>query len=173
MRTKPRAQGFVLIVSLIFLAILAIILTGMARNTWLQEAMAGGTREKIRAENAAQSAARYAEWWLSQPGNATLGVSCGTGKLASAQVCLNSTTTTSSSPPLSAYTEYALQASGVSGPNTLYSNPGYYIQYLGENMSSLKYVYVITAYGYGGNQYAVAIVQSTFGLSAEAQSVTH
>lgn len=172
MRTAPRSQGFVLIVSLIFLAILAIILTGMARNTWLQEAMAGGTREKIRAQNAAQSAARYAEWWLSQPGNATLGASCGTGVI-STQVCTNSTSTTSDMPPLSTYTEYSLQANGASGPNTLYRNPGYYIQYMGENMSSLKYIYVITAYGYGGNQYAVAIVQSTFGMSAEAQSLGH
>lgn len=166
-------RGFVLVVSLIFLAVLAIIITGLARNTWLQEAMTGGTREKIRAENAAQTAVRYAEYWLNLTGNATVGTNCATGAIAT-QVCANAVNITSNTPPLSAYTEYAptvLSVSSSGGSNTYYKAPGYHIQYLGQNTSSSKVLYLITAYGYGGNPNAVAVIQSVFGLTYESKSM--
>lgn len=169
--SRKQEEGFALIISLMMMIVLTIILVALMRGSWLQEAMAGNTREKIRAQNAAQSAIKYAEYWLSQSGNATTGTACGTAGSIATQVCSNTATISTSTPPLATYTEYAptgLTASASGGSNTYYRNPGYYIQYLGTNGSSAKAIYRVTAYGYGGNLYAVAIIQSTFGMGSSA-----
>jgi len=59
----------------------------MFRSFGLQERIAGNTREKQHAFQAAQSALQFGEWWLIQ-GNANTG-HCLLGALAATQVCSN------------------------------------------------------------------------------------
>lgn len=162
-------EGFALIISLMMMIVLTIILVALMRGSWLQEAMAGNTREKIRALNAAQSAAKYAEYWLNNNNAVVPSTTVTCAGVITTQICSNAAAISTSTPPLSSYTEYAptgATTSASGGSNTYYRNPGYYIQYLGTNSSSSQVVYRITAFGYGGNQYAVAVVQSNVGIKA-------
>jgi type IV pilus assembly protein PilX len=56
-----RQQGVALIVALIFLAVLAILGVTIARNSSMEERMAGNTRDRDLAFQAAESALRDAE----------------------------------------------------------------------------------------------------------------
>src|SRR6267154_1467163 len=68
-------RGMVLVSSLLLLVVVTILAIGMFRSFGLDEKIAGNTREKQRALQAAVSAQQYAEWWLSV-GNAINLVSC-------------------------------------------------------------------------------------------------
>jgi len=63
-----RQQGVALIVALIFLAVLAILGVAIARNSSMEERMAGNTRDRDLAFQAAESALRDAEDDLNKVG---------------------------------------------------------------------------------------------------------
>ncbi len=176
---RPRKdRGFALIAGLLLLVVMTIIGITMFRSFGLQEIMAGNLREKTRAFNAAQSALKYGEWWLTQGNDASQpGVACNSSLGVFAQVCSNPVAGGASPSALSwpswvDYTPYWMtgMVSSSGGPDTYSKNPGLYIQFLGIN-SSNTLIYQVTAYGYGGNQNAVAVVQSTYGVSTGVQNL--
>ena len=159
-----KQKGFVLIASLLIMVVLTILALSMFRSFGLQELMAGNMREKSRAIDAAQAAINYAEFWLAK-GNASTGSTC------SASATVNQPVVCSNAPPGSYlttlpwafgvnYTPGGMQTNSNGGANNYYTNPRYYIQYLGTYPNGL--MYRITALGYGGNSNAVAVLQSMY-----------
>lgn len=173
-------RGFVMIVSLLFLVVLTVLSISMFRSFGLQERIAGNTREKERAFEAAQSALRYGEWWLDQ-GNGGTGSTC-SGLMSATdptqmQVCSNALANPAL-PPWATRADYApplmaLAATGSSGGLTgsgkdinYYAKPGLYVSYLGLDPLGKSQLYQVTAFGYGGSATAVAVVQSTYKLAS-------
>lgn len=77
---RPRKQsGAVLIVSLVFLLVVTLIAVASMRSTTLQEKMAGNTRDRNLAFQAAESSMREAEMFVE--GISSLGNFNGTGGL--------------------------------------------------------------------------------------------
>ncbi len=65
LRHKPRQErGAVLVVSLVILLVITMIAAGSMRGTILEEKMAGNTRDRNLAFQAAESAAREAELYI-------------------------------------------------------------------------------------------------------------
>lgn len=174
-RTCPaRAQerGFVLIVALLFLLVLTLLAVALFRSGGLQERIAGNTREKQRALEAAQSALQYGEWWLGQANRGT-GANCNTitnaNVLAQMQVCSNALANPTSLP-WAARADYLppnmTVASGgglsASGDINYQAEPGLYISYIGLSADGTAQLYQVTAFGYGGSASTAAVVQSTY-----------
>jgi len=156
---KKNSQGFVLVAALIFLVLMVYLGLAMFRGFGLDEMMAGNLREKSRATESAQAAIDYAEWWLLQPGNATTGAACSTaGVQTTPQVCTGV-------PSLNSYANFvnttALPVNSGGGAGKYYSTPIYSIYYLGNDTAG-KQMYAITAKGWGGNQSAVAELQTVY-----------
>src|SRR6185437_3440329 len=88
--TRRRSQrGMALISSLLLLLVVTIMAVSMFRSYGMQEKIAGNTREKQRALNAAVSAQQYAEWLL-QSGTAPPTAACNALVPATTpQVCNN------------------------------------------------------------------------------------
>lgn len=166
-------RGFALITGLLLLLVITIIAVSMFHGFDTNEQIAGNTREKQRALNAALSAEQWAEWWLDS-GNAPAAGDCGAGVVpsGSGEVC-TSPLPDFTQPPWSAgvtFTQFnqTLADTSKTGPQaqyTYYAPPVFYVTYLGTNTSLGGAVYQIDAYGYGTNQNTVAIVQSTYVLS--------
>lgn len=162
---SKRGRGFILVASLLFLLIMTIIGLAMYRSFGLHGRMAGNFREKGRAFEAAQAAMQYAEWWLSQSGHATAGTSC-TTLVSQPTVCSNALSNPATLPWTVGVNFSPSNLSVASGGLTSFaSNPQYYIQYLGTRSDNSGYVYQITAVGYGGNQLAAVVLQSTYLVS--------
>ncbi|MDE2130534.1 MAG: pilus assembly protein PilX [Betaproteobacteria bacterium] len=167
---RQRMDGFVLIASLLILVVLTIIAVAMFRSFGLQELMARNLREKTRALEAANSALSYAEWWLNQ-NNAGTGSNCSgaPSPTGAARVCtnqLNNPSLLSNWTVGSTYTLPSATVSSSGGVGTYYASPKFYIQYLGLDATKNSTIYLITAMGYGGNENAVAVVQSTYAFTA-------
>jgi type IV pilus assembly protein PilX len=74
--SPPSEQhGIVLVSSLLLLLVVTIMALSVFRSFGMQERIAGNTREKQRAVQAAVSTEQYAEWWLSAQSNAPVAVS--------------------------------------------------------------------------------------------------
>ncbi len=89
---RPRAEsGMALITGLLMLMVVTIIGLSMFRSYGMQEKIAGNTREKDRALNAAISAQQLAENWLVSGTAPTVGGVCTAGLISSnvGQVCSN------------------------------------------------------------------------------------
>ncbi|AOV18273.1 hypothetical protein BJI67_15465 [Acidihalobacter aeolianus] len=182
--THRRQEGFVLVVSLLILVILTLLGVSMFGNVGLQQRMASNTREKNRAFEAAQSALQYAQWWLTQGSNATQGVTCPPSSPSSVPLVCTTALSNPTTVPWAFSNQYAggslkldvqqLNSSGVSsgGANSYYSYPQFYIQYIGFSSSTGGNLYRITAWAYGGNQNAIAVVQSVFLVGAGAGGST-
>jgi len=168
-----KQNGFVLIASLIFLVIMTLLGVAMFKGYTMDQMMGGNLREKSRAFDAAQAALHTAEYWLSQPGNATQGTACsGTGMVSAPRVCndpLPSPTTLPWSDSVN-YTPTQISVSSTGGSGTYAANPTYYIQFLGLDGSGAS-LYLITAVAQGGNANAVTVVQSAFKLSTSSGSL--
>ncbi|MDF0604807.1 pilus assembly protein [Neisseriaceae bacterium TC5R-5] len=164
---KPSAlaRGFALVASLLFLVLITIIGISMFRSYGLQGRMSGNFREKSRAFESAQAALRYAEWWLSQ-GNVTTAVNC--SSIVSTPVVCSNAHSSPTTLPWTVGVNYTPSGMTIasSGINTYTRNPMFYIQYLGVNAINSGLVYQINAVGYGGNQAAVVVLQSTFIVSS-------
>ena len=169
---KPQ-RGAVLVIALLILLLLTSLGVAMFRGFGLQERIAGNTREKQHAFQAAQTALQFGEWWLTQ-GNANTGTACA-GALAALQVCSNAVAmaTLTSAPwvlgsafvPTNVNGSSPLTVSATGGVGTYFASPRLYLNYLGLAPSGQARVYQVTAIGNGGDANSVAVVQSTYSVS--------
>jgi type IV pilus assembly protein PilX len=184
-RRHPQSlqRGMVLVSSLLLLVVVTILAIGLFRSFGLDEKIAGNTREKQRALQAAISAQQYAEWWLSV-GNTISLVSCSGSYVSTTTVPLCTNTLPSAVVGGSAgiavlpwlvsgvatQVSYTLPnttiASGASiTQGTYYSAPVFYISYLGAGTGSNGspgILFQIDAAGYGGSPNTAAVVESTY-----------
>lgn len=186
-RPAVRERGIALISSLLLLIIITILGISMFRGLGSQEKIAGNLREKDRSLHAAESAQQFAEWWLLQGSNAATGsVTCVAGQnanLGQGQIC-NQTLIAAAglAPPKTAgdvalpwnlavtFTPSGMSTtpngqSGSSGDPAYFAPPGFYIADVGAANDGAGEAYQISAYGYGGSQTTVAIVESTYELA--------
>ncbi|MEN2425507.1 pilus assembly PilX family protein [Chromobacterium vaccinii] len=166
-----RRRGFTMVAALMMLIVITIIGIALMRSSGLLGKLAGNTREKGRAFEAAEATLQYAEWWLNQGGNAGAAANC-SGAQNTLQVCSNAlvvppasvTATTSWNNAGYTYTPPFMTASANGGGQTYYQAPQLYIQFLGLNAAGTGAIYQLTAIGYGGNAASVAVLQSTYTL---------
>jgi type IV pilus assembly protein PilX len=71
---SSRQSGVVLVISLLLLIVVTIMALSIFRSFGIQEKIAGNTREKQRALQAATSTQQYAEWWLANKSYAPVAV---------------------------------------------------------------------------------------------------
>ena len=182
-RTSPRGQkGMALITSMLLLVVMTIMALSMFRSYGTEERLAGNTRDKQRAINAAISAQQYAEYQLASGGAPASGVCPPTILPSGVEVCTNSPAPSFTTLPwTSGVTFAAFTATNVNGVKNVISTTGtpdapglnesasyykaplFYITDLGANAGQpAGEVYQVDALGYGGNQNTVAVVESTF-----------
>jgi type IV pilus assembly protein PilX len=163
-RQLPLAQrGFVLVASLLMLVVVTLLAVTMFRSFGVDEKIAGNSRDKEMAVEAAQSSEQYAENWLvNAAANAdstnVAAVNC-TALVASTvgQVCSNPMANPSSLPWTAGVT-YALPT-----PSTVLSaTPEFYIYSLGS--SGLGNMYLIDSVAYGASTNTVAEVEAYYQL---------
>jgi type IV pilus assembly protein PilX len=178
MKSQPYAQrGVALITAMLLLIVVTIMALSMFRSYGTQERIAGNTRDKQRATNAAISAQQFAEGWLAS-GLATGKINC-VALISSnvGQVCSNL-------PNLGVlpwtagviYTQFTSNPvngvlntvnAGTQTAGSYYAAPIFYITDLGTYAGdATKEVYQIDALGYGATANTVAIVESTFIIGA-------
>jgi type IV pilus assembly protein PilX len=168
-------HGFALMTSILLLFIITILALSMFRGFATQEHIAGNLREKERALHAAVSAEQYAEWWLLQGTNGSVGtaVDCAAGTIVNGNVggggpvctlALTSYGYTVNNPSTwGIYTYYTPPGLTVSSAlNGYFALPAYYILDVGKAGDGLGEAYQIDAYGYGGSAATVAVVESTY-----------
>jgi type IV pilus assembly protein PilX len=183
-RRHPQSpqSGMVLVSSLLLLVVVTILAIGLFRSFGLDEKIAGNTREKQRALQAAVSAQQYAEWWLSV-GNTINLVSCSGNYVSTTSVplCTNTLPIAVGGSAniavlpwlvsgVATQVSYTLPnttiASGASiTQGTYYSAPVFYISYLGTGTGSNGspgILFQIDAAGYGGSPSTAAVVESTY-----------
>jgi type IV pilus assembly protein PilX len=182
MMNPHRQRGMVLITSILLLIVLTIMALSMMRNYGVEERIAGNTRDKQRAFNAAVSAQQYAEFWLTSGTNITPATCSSVVPSTTGQVCTNGlTTATLNALPWAAGVTYT-QFTANQGGNTVQSYltagaptpvgtyalaPVFYIQDLGfPPAGGTGELYQIDAVGYGGSSGTVAIVESTYIVSS-------
>jgi type IV pilus assembly protein PilX len=182
-----RARGMVLVSSLLLLLVVTMLAIALFHSFGLDERIAGNTREKQRALQAAVSAEDYAEWWLSN-GQTVSSLSCGF-PVSTAEVCTNTLPAvvnggnvavipwvTSAGAPIGGYTYVLPNATVSTSPSagTYWQNPLFYISYLGlgtganGNQGS---VYQIDSIGYGGSPNTAAVVESTYIVQTSTQNL--
>jgi type IV pilus assembly protein PilX len=180
-QTIPHHQrGMALITAMLLLIVVTIMALSMFRSYGVEERLAGNTRDKQRAINAAVSAQQFAESWLAS-GTAPPAGSCGAfvPSAAGGQVCsapLPSFTTLPWTAGVT-YTQFTsnpingvsnvVQAVGTPDTATAsasyFQAPTFYITDLGPNAGTpAGEVYQVDALGYGGTSNTVAVVESTF-----------
>lgn len=186
-------SGFILFITLIFTLLISILGISMMKTFTTLEEISGSAREKTRANESAQSALYYAEWWLlSSSQSATVNSSCSGGLLSTAPeaspiICSNALTndnstfnlneTSASDKPWSAYNTYKplnmniSQSGGIDNNNMskYFKYPIFYIQKLGSPSITSKSgstYYLITAMGFGGNKNEISVVQSVYELTS-------
>jgi type IV pilus assembly protein PilX len=184
----------VLVTSLLLLIVVTIIALSMFRSFGIQEKIAGNTREKQRALQAAESAEVFAENWLQNNGTAAA-VNCATllnGNIGQGQICANTLTAlnidvtsppyriagqpvgvtfTPTNMPTSHTTVFSVAS--VANPS-YYDPPAFYISDMGTSADPTVpgEVYQVDAYGYGGNITTVAVVESTYAVYTSSSNRT-
>ena len=184
---QPAESGYILVVSLVVMLLLAIIALSLLGSNTIQELIAGNLSEKTRALQAANSALSYAEVWVAQ--NPSAGVPCTAGTTSTAPVVCNVnspalgtlapndlTSPTSSGAAIGTiYQPANMTISSTGGANMYYQAPRYYVQYVGlvadSSGTTVGTLYQITAAGYGGNANAVAIVQAYYRVYSQSTNV--
>jgi type IV pilus assembly protein PilX len=165
-----------LVTSLLLLIIITILALSMFRGFGAQERIAGNIREKDRALHAAESAQQYGEWWLLQGSNAAAGsVTCAATVLNAntnppqGQICNATLGNALGVLPWATRIEYQPAGMsvtpGVYGANSdppYFAVPGFYITDLGLAADAQGEAYQIDAYGYGGTNTTVAVVESMY-----------
>jgi type IV pilus assembly protein PilX len=183
-RPVPRNQrGVILITAMLLLIVVTIMAVSMFRSYGVEERIAGNTRDKQRAINAAVSAQQYAEYLLAS-GTAPISGLCPAGILPTgSEVCTNSPMPNFTTLPWNAGVTYSnFTSNSINGINNIvppagtaptpdlpnqsasyFAAPIFYITDLGPNLGSpAGEVYQIDALGYGGTSNTVAVVESTF-----------
>ncbi len=157
-------RGMVLITTLLLLIVVTILAVGMFRSFGMDEKIAGNSREKQLALNAAESAEQYAEAWIASGGNGAgiTAITCAVPATAPAvQVC-NNAITNPVSLPWTDGVKYTLPTIANYPTNfALYLQPNFYIQRLPGTLFGGT-AYVIDAAGYGGSPSTAAVVEATF-----------
>jgi type IV pilus assembly protein PilX len=171
-------RGMTLIAAMLLLIVITILGVGMFHNFGIQERIAGNTREKTRALQAAESAEAYVEWWFTanKGANVTSGVTCAAGVTTAMQVCSNTLTSAASSSsnlPLNiggaetatTYTPTWL-TTGSDSANIYYAPPRVYISFItglyDQKTGTTTNTYTINSLGYGGTASSMAEVESTY-----------
>ena len=176
-RAGSRQRGMALITSLLLLIVVTIMGVSMFRSYGVQERIAGNTRDKQRAVNAAVSAQQYAEYWLSSAAAPAAAVCTAPVTSTIGQICSNSLLTPATVPwasyvTFNQFTTDTINGStnqvinGTAAPGSYFLPPAYYIADLGPNAGSPGEVYQIDAVGYGGTANTVAVVESTYLITA-------
>jgi type IV pilus assembly protein PilX len=174
---RDAGRGYVLIAGLLFLLVVSLLAVAMLRSFGLQEKIAGNTREKQRAFEAAQSALRFGEWWLGQ-GNGSSGTACSgivrvtADDLSDMKVCTNALPDPTRLPWTTARADYAPPSmtvavkgspGGMTGSDINYAAaPSLHINYLGLSQDGMSMLYAVTGAAYGGSESAAVVVQSTY-----------
>ena len=179
-------RGVVLVTSLLLLVVVTIIALSMFRSFGIQEKIAGNTREKQRALQAAVSAQQYAENWLSQYAGTTVPVNCSTqvngNFINQIQICSNKLSTAvanvtnvpwliGGNPVGALFTPPGMALSATtsvltaSNP-TYYASPSFYISDLGPSADPNipGEIYQVDAVAYGGASTTAAVVESTYAV---------
>lgn len=185
-------RGMALVVSVLLLLIITILAVSMFRSFGLQEKIAGNVREKERALHAAESAEKYAEWWLTTGNNLLTGaVVCGAPQLSAnvgeGQICSNTLLNLGVNVTQVPWTiagvgggpvgvtflpaGMTIGAGGSSNNPLYFSTPVFYIADVGVAADGLGEAYQIDAVGYGGSGNAVAVVESTYEVAKGVQNL--
>lgn len=156
------------------------------RSYGLEQKIAGNTREKQRAFEAAESALQYGEWWLTY-GDPGTGSACDKPATISARedmrTCSNPLVTSGDPRDwagTSSYTppQMTVVPGGGGGLNTAGTDikyarvPGLYVAYLGLSASGAETLYSVTGVGYGGSADSAAVVQSVYQTSYSIKDLT-
>lgn len=171
-----RQQGVVLIVCLfILLAVMSLGIYGM-RGVTLGERAAGNTLEKQRSMQAAESALRYGEWWLSLNNRGNY-INCNDvvdgNTVSNMRVCTNALNAPAALP-WTGYTTYTPKKMTIktgggltdAGDINYTAQPHLYISYLGKNRRGE--FFQLSGSGYGGQESTASVVESTFTFSVNS-----
>jgi len=186
--SRSSQRGVVLISSLLLLLVVTVMALSMFRSFGMQERIAGNTREKQRALQAAESAQQYAEWWLANQSGAIYAVSQGSAAYADAacsaatidanaggtpQICTLGTSLAVESGGTAAvwptnargvgvaYAPPGMNYTASSSQNYYQYRPHFYITDVGALATGRGETYQVDAYGYGLSNTAIAVVEST------------
>jgi type IV pilus assembly protein PilX len=158
-------RGMVLISAMLLLLVVTILAVGMFRGFGIDEKIAGNTREKQLALNAAESSEQFAEWWISTGANgAGLAITPSCTAVAPVgtvgQVCQNALPNVTTLPWTAGVTYTMPTPGGVAMNFNFAAQPQFYIQQLAPLNGSN--VYQIDSVGYGGSPNTAAVVEATF-----------
>lgn len=142
---RPRVDGFVLVVVLMFLVVLTLVAVSSLRTITSEEKMAGAMQEHSRAFGAAEVGLRYAERVLTET------------SVAFSDACANGLCSMGHAPTWSSYAWDGSKsktfgtAAGVSSPDItgLAQQPQYFIEQ--KNASGSCQYYEVTAKGWGAS----------------------
>jgi len=197
---RSRQNGVVLISSLLLLLVVTIMALSMFRSFGIQEKIAGNTREKQRALQAAVSTQQFAEWWLATQSNAPRAVSQGIASaadiscpnseldanLGQGQICLNTMPTAGGAGSVADWPTngnnvgvwYTPPGFNFIGANTnlmvkdvYFARPRFYISDIGALATGRGEVYQIDAYSYGLGNTTLAVVESTVAVTCQVCNV--
>jgi type IV pilus assembly protein PilX len=187
-----RQRGMALITALLLLVVVTIMALSMFRSYGTQERIAGNTRDKQRAFNAAVSAQQFAESSLLTGSFPSTGTCSGIVSSSTGQVCSNPLVNVTTVPWTIGVTYTPFTSNSVNGVTNsiqavkatadVYSGsvltqsasyaaaPVFYITDVGPNKDPTApgEVYQIDALGYGGTANTVAVVESTFLISTNS-----
>jgi type IV pilus assembly protein PilX len=175
-RQASPQRGMVLITSLLLLLVVTILAVAMFRSFGLDEKIAGNMRDKQRAISAAETAQQFAESWL-EAGNGATATTCAAGISATIQACTTALANFSSVPwstgvtytPPSPAPAMPLATTSTSGGQGNYSQaPVFYITLLNTTLTPQASYYQVDAVGYGGSADTVAVVESIYVVSNNA-----
>jgi len=168
----PRKQaGVTLIVALIFLAVLALLGIVAAQNSGLEERMAGNTRNRDLAFQAAESALTYVNNNLTSGANISAMAFGATTGLVDGSNCVPTTSATCYLTRGNSYWKsYAWSLANARQPtgtiNQVASQPLYVVEKLPNAVCSATAVgcFRATARGIGGESNAVVILQAIYAI---------
>jgi type IV pilus assembly protein PilX len=178
-----RQRGMVLVTALLLLVVVTLLAVSMFRSFGQNEKIAGNTREKHRAVNAAETAEEYAEWWL-LAGNGSAGITCTVNVVATpaapaGQVCATGDTPASfTSLPWALGVTYAPQGMSVTGNlgglGSYYLPPEFYITYLGSGgpANNPTAMFQIDAVGYAGSPDTAAVIETVYQIGPSTPCIT-
>lgn len=177
LRWRHHQRGLTMILTLIFMGVMAMLGAAMFRGHTLMERVAGNTMDKQRSFEVAQSVLRYGEWWLNQQGTPPLVVTCGgvtdANLNAALPVCDTPLATPGTLPWAGSRIVYTpnfmtiAAGGGLSGSGDInYSaRPQMHIYFMGIQPDGVTHVYQLTSTAPGGNPATQSVVQSVLSLA--------
>ena len=177
-----KQKGFILVVSLIFMAVMSILAIYMFSGFTTDAVLSANSREKSRALDATQSALDNAALWLGTGVNTYNGAAWVTGTSCSSAsavpvICSNPLTAPATLPwpSYTSFTPTGMTVNASGGAANIYAaNTQYYIQYLGTLPGSVlpTALYQVTATAQGGNATATSVVQAVYQVQTNSSCAT-